>query len=342
MIIEKILPINYYNELSGLMTDSSIAQNLLKKNFPKTYQFLEPSGGMIYLNNAINKWLLTIFISRVSDIYSNLIWDLFLLEGNIVLFKALYAFIFMLEPYILKCKTFDEINKNLNHCPKHFEKRAKLAFYLIGKKFSFNIEMIKQYRKKILPGIIKEITGLGDFLNEEMKKKKKKNLICSLKSPICIDDKKNLNETYDNIILKQLDKPKVIEDYIDNDEYYNKNKIIKDKKENTFEDLLIERKKHFCNLEEKFKLENKNEDIKDIEINNINNINKINNDIFEKDNNNNIDNENSSEDISMNELNNINNKNINEIVNNAAKDNEKNMNFQKEKIDDSLMSFDSQ
>ena len=169
MIVEKIFPVNYYNELSGLMTDSSIAQILLKKNFPLIFDLLEPLGGTIYLNNMINKWFLTVFIYRISGIFSNFIWDLFLLEGNIVVFKASYAMIKMLEPYILKCKNVDELNLYFNNGPLKKTNREKLAFYLIGKKYNFNMDMIKLYRKKMNGDTIKEIHSIGDFHRSEKK-----------------------------------------------------------------------------------------------------------------------------------------------------------------------------
>ena len=40
MILEKIFPINYYNELSGLVTDSTIVQRLLRDNFPEMFIFI--------------------------------------------------------------------------------------------------------------------------------------------------------------------------------------------------------------------------------------------------------------------------------------------------------------
>lgn len=355
MIVEKIFPCNYYNELSGLMTDSSIVQILLKKNFPKIFKLLEPSGGTIYLNNIINKWLLTIFIHKVSDTYANFIWDMFLLEGNIVLFKASYAFMILLEPHILNCKTFDDLNKKLNHYPLTFERRDKLAYYLISKKFNFNMELIKKYRKKINKGVIKEIKGIGAFLKEEIVKKNKKNYICNLKSPLCFKDKKNLDQNYDNIILKPLTKPEIIEDYFynDDDDYNKKDNKYNEKEEDKFEDLLIERRKHFCYLVEKDnsdklinseindKDNNKNHIINNININNkdniINNNNIIkNNDNTMKDNDINIENENSLEDIDG-----LNDKNIGKIIKDVVKDNEEKINFEKEKGDDSIVSVDS-
>ena len=66
-MIEKLLPINYYNELSGLMTDSSIVILLIKDNFKEIFKKLEKTGASLYVNNVINKWLLNTFIQGISE-----------------------------------------------------------------------------------------------------------------------------------------------------------------------------------------------------------------------------------------------------------------------------------
>ena len=226
------------------MTDNSIVQLLLKENFRDIYDALEQSGGDLYLNNAINKWLLSIFIQGISDMYSYFIWDMFLLEGNIILFKAVYAMIIILENQIIQCKTFDELNQILNEAPLEFDKRGKLAYYLISKKFNFNMNMIKKYRKAISPQIIKEIVDLGFFTHysekEEEKdnndqnegKKDKEKDLCDLDWPICIKDKKFLERDYSYIVLKELNEPTVIDNYIDNfEDYKEKNNLNKIKDE---------------------------------------------------------------------------------------------------------------
>ena len=319
MILEKIFPINYYNELSGLVTDSTIVQRLLKDNFPEMFALLENLGGTMYLTNAINKWFLTIFINRISEVYSNLIWDLFLLEGNLIIFKASYALIRMMQKYIMECKNFDDLNNVFQNCPPSLKIRGKLAYYLISKKFNFNIDKIKEYRKKLNNKIIKEIVSLDDSLKDEIEKVKKKNnkdSKCDLDWPICIYDYKNLQSNYDHIILKQLFEPEVIDDYFGEDKNYEKDK--KDNEEK-YEDLLIERKKHFCDskirsIRDKLIIEKK-------EI------------IDNKDNiiikNNNIDN---------NIDNNLENKEMNKIIINVANESQKIINFVKEKAEDSFMS----
>jgi hypothetical protein len=241
------------------MTDNSIVQRLLKENFRDIFEALEESGGLLYLNNAINKWLLSIFIQGISDLYIFFIWDMFLLEGNIIIFKTIYAMIIILESHIIKCKTFDQLNNVFNQVPLTLENRGKLAYYLISKKFNFNMEMIKRYRKTLSHQVIKEIVHLGDFrkeskVEEEIEENENKKIICDLDWPICLKEKKNLEKDYDHIILKELGSPNVINNYIDNYEDYQKRENKKDSynkneeyyKEIKYVNLLIERKKHFC------------------------------------------------------------------------------------------------
>ncbi len=317
MILEKIFPIHYYNELSGLVTDSSIVQQLLRDNFPEMFTLLEKLGGTMYLTNAINKWFLTIFINRISEVYSNLIWDLFLLEGNLVMFKATYALIRMMYKFIMECKNFDDLNSVFQNVPPTLKIRGKLAYYLLSKKFNFNIDIIKECRKNMNIKVIKEISNLDNSLKNEIEKAKKKNnkdLKCDLDWPICIYNSKNLEKNYDHIILKQLFEPEVIDDYFSENKNYEQEKKNNEEK---YEDLLIERKKHFCG--------SKIRSIRDKLIIDNNEIN--NNNILIK--NDNIDN---------NIDNNLENKEMNKIIINLTNESQKVIKFEKEKAEDSFMS----
>ena len=317
MILEKIFPIHYYNELSGLVTDSSIVQQLLRDNFPEMFTLLEKLGGTMYLTNAINKWFLTIFINRISEVYSNLIWDLFLLEGNLVMFKATYALIRMMYKFIMECKNFDDLNSVFQNVPPTLKIRGKLAYYLLSKKFNFNIDIIKECRKNMNIKVIKEISNLDNSLKNEIEKAKKKNnkdLKCDLDWPICIYNSKDLEKNYDHIILKQLSEPEVIDDYFSENKNYEQEKKNNEEK---YEDLLIERKKHFCG--------SKIRSIRDKLIIDNNEIN--NNNILIK--NDNIDN---------NIDNNLENKEMNKIIINLTNESQKVIKFEKEKAEDSFMS----
>ncbi len=245
------------------MTDTSIVQVLLRKNFKSIYESLEKNGASLYLNNAVNKWLLSIYTQGISEVYFYFIWDMFLLEGNIIIFKTIYAMIILLENDIAKSKSYEQLNNVFNEVPLGFNERGKLAYYLISKKFNFNLDMIKKYRRILSNQIIKGIIDLGFFQDnleeEDSKINKKKNIICDLDWPLCSKDKKDLEKGYDHIVLRQLDEPCVIDNYFDNPEEYKKD--VKEEKEDNKEDndlnhfkakryreLLIERKKHFCGI----------------------------------------------------------------------------------------------
>ena len=315
------------------MTDNSIVQILLKDNFRDIFEALEESGGLLYLNNAINKWLLSLFIQGISDLYIYFIWDMFLLEGNIIIFKTMYAMIIILESHIIKCKTFDQLNNVFNEVPLTLDNRGKLAYYLISKKFNFNMEMIKKYRKTLNNQVIKEIVNLGIFRKnseieeEENEENENKKIICDLDWPMCLKEKKNLEKDYDHIILKELGSPNVLNNYIDNyEEYQNvikKNELMKSNeyyKEIKYGNLLIERKKHFCNstlmsIREILPLSFINiERAKSTKIK----VRKISNDFYKKD-------------IEYDENNVERNMTINKIVFDIANDNQNKITFVKEK-----------
>ena len=320
------------------MTDNSIVQRLLKENFRDIFEALEESGGLLYLNNAINKWLLSIFIQGISDLYIFFIWDMFLLEGNIIIFKTIYAMIIILESHIIKCKTFDQLNNVFNQVPLTLNNRGKLAYYLISKKFNFNMEMIKRYRKTLSHQVIKEIVRLGDFrkeskVEEEIEENENNKIICDLDWPICLKEKKNLEKDYDHIILKELGSPNVINNYIDNYEDYQKRENKKDSskkneeyyKEIKYVNLLIERKKHFCDsslmsIRELLPLSSFN--IERAKTTNIK-TRKISKDFYKKD-------------VDYDENNIERNMTINKIVFGITKDNQNKINFVKENIEKGL------
>ena len=128
------------------------------------------------------------------------------------------------------------------------------------------MDLIRKYRKTLSPQIIKEIEGLGTFSkatdqNEENEECESKKIVCDLDWPICLNDKKDLSKEYDHIVLKQLNEPVVIDNYFNfeeenkiknnNEKKYDMNdekdeEKIKYFKEKSYEDLLIERRKHYC------------------------------------------------------------------------------------------------
>jgi len=105
-LIEEILPLNYYSELAGVITDCTLLNILIEKYLPDLQEYLTLIGFDISLNNFIHKWLVSIFIQNFNDSFSIKIWDFLFLEGSIVLFKAGIAVLKSLKSEIMLNRNF--------------------------------------------------------------------------------------------------------------------------------------------------------------------------------------------------------------------------------------------
>lgn len=66
-IIEDILPLNYFNDLIGVMVDCTVIENMFEKNEPKFHNHIMNIGISGNLNNIINKWLISLFITSLDE-----------------------------------------------------------------------------------------------------------------------------------------------------------------------------------------------------------------------------------------------------------------------------------
>lgn len=105
-VIEEILPINYYSELAGMITDCAILVNFLEKYLPDLYKFLMENNFELSLDNFIHKWFVSFFVQNFQKEICVVIWDFFFLEGNIVLFKAALAVLKILKKDIMEDTSF--------------------------------------------------------------------------------------------------------------------------------------------------------------------------------------------------------------------------------------------
>ena len=225
------------------MTDFTLIKDLIINNNEKLYLHLKKLKCDFYLNNFIHKLLIGLFLDGISDIYQLIIWDSFILEGDIILFKAVYGIIKIISKDILETNEIEEIYNIFQKKIYQYDNTVKLIYFLIFKKYDFDHEEINNYRKIILPQIIKEIKNNNciNELNEE------EDLECDLDWPFCLKDYNYRSEIIEFICLRQLEKPIIIEDYYNNCFPYEKNKEKKEKDEiDYYSETCIQRRKHIC------------------------------------------------------------------------------------------------
>ena len=66
-IIEEILPLNYFNDMIGVMVDCSVVENLFEIEESAFHDFIMKLGFSHNLNNIINKWLISLFINSLDE-----------------------------------------------------------------------------------------------------------------------------------------------------------------------------------------------------------------------------------------------------------------------------------
>jgi hypothetical protein len=101
------MPPDYYSmNLLGAHVDQHVFRDLLAEKLPKVHEILEKYGVEV----SLFSWFLTCFVDNIPvEVYLR-IWDVFLYEGNKVLFRFALAFFKLHEEEILN--TTDSVQVN--------------------------------------------------------------------------------------------------------------------------------------------------------------------------------------------------------------------------------------
>ena len=207
------------------------------------FQHLQHFDAELYLNNVIYKWLLSIFIQSTSTNNWLLIWDVLLLEGPIVLFKAAFGVFQIISKDIMTLRSLEDAQMFFEKRIEEFECNDKMVFYLIIKKFDFDMETITRERDALFPQIVQGIRENGNFDNG---KSKLCNNECDVDWPWCVQDVSYTHWIGDVVVYKGMNEVNVNEGYLEGmNDNITKKKEYK-MKEEMYEDMLIERKEHVC------------------------------------------------------------------------------------------------
>ena len=259
------MPINYYYEMTGIITDTKIITKMLRKYFPELERLIDEE--YMTIKNFINKWIITIFTNDFQKGLGYIIWDFLLLQGNIVLFKGIFTIFSILKKNLLaqskKEDTLYPIFVNtLNIDPKN----KKILFGLAMKNYDGLDEKRINLKRNILnPKVFDNIIKLNkNSYNRKMKMKNFINDKCDQNWPICLGNDKirtNPINKLNYIVFKIPNNPVYYNNYFfdeinhDNHEKNNDNiNNILDNKEyknkvdtcNDLYNIITEREHHRC------------------------------------------------------------------------------------------------
>ena len=210
------------------------------------------------INNYIHKWLIGLFTQNLSEEITNLIWDLFFLEGNAVLIQTSIILFYILKDQLLHNKTsledpFQVLNdqRNIQDLMKFFLHHFKKESFLYEPHELKAIQSkVKEYYLNTYKRNEPDVTHIQvTFPHNELHKE------CDVKFPYCLE-MKEINVRKEGIeylvFATRACAVNVIDDY-----YYNEENM-KGRRDGFYDmeeeedcfDILVERRKHLCDIKE--------------------------------------------------------------------------------------------
>ena len=256
-IMEQLLSLLNYQELSGIVVDTTLIETLISYYLPELNSFFKKKEFTLTLSNFIHKWIVCLFSQTLRPEMVYTLYDFFFIDGFITMIKTSIFILTCIQKELLTKKVFGEIYSIFVEIENKITNPKNLIFFICQKKFRLDKDDIITYRKMLEGPIINKINtselqyNVRRTAEEKKKLLKKKNIYCNPNWPFCLYQA-SIFEVRDVLILKESKPPYIIEDY-----YYEKNQEYPDENIDYIDgdlpldktrniEILIERRKHVC------------------------------------------------------------------------------------------------
>ena len=157
-IVENLLPIDYYSDMLGILTDQRIFNTLLTKKYPKLVAHMQVHAYSLDL--IAFQWFVTLFFNRVSMETERFILSAFLLKGQKVIIRIALIIVDYFKEKIMKADDFLEIYKIFDGEPFTEITPAILSKMLKTKKLKITRRQLDDWRSKMRPEVIAELQDI--------------------------------------------------------------------------------------------------------------------------------------------------------------------------------------
>ena len=140
-LFESVLPLDYYCLMTEILVDQKVFIQLFKKKKSKLYQHLKNNDvdiGLVWF-----PWFVCLLTENLNPLICETVYDFLFLEGNVAIFRAMFAIFNILEPYILKNEEFSEIYKIFEVEIKELITEPEIFIKQMSKFSSLKIKFIK-------------------------------------------------------------------------------------------------------------------------------------------------------------------------------------------------------
>lgn len=130
-IVDKIMPIGYYNDLWLAQVDSNVVMEFVAIKMSSLNEHFKKEG----IELSLFAWFLTIFVDGTPPALFLRLWDCFLYEGDKIMFRVALALLKMYETELLKMSSSVAVNNFLRsvvNAPMNIDRFFEIAFELIN------------------------------------------------------------------------------------------------------------------------------------------------------------------------------------------------------------------
>ena len=256
-IMENILSLLSYQELTGIIVETTLIETLIAYYLPELNKYLSEREFALTTSNFIHKWIVCLFAQTLKPEMIYTLYDFFFIDGFYTIIKASIFILASIQKEILAQETFAEIYSIFTDVENKVTNPKNMIFFICQKKFNMTKDDLIEFTKRLEVPIVNKMkdgelkSGVRRTAEEINALLKRKNIYCDPNWPFCLYEPSTFN-IKEFFIVKENKTPLIIDDY-----YYIKNRGYQDDindiidgvidtDKTTNKEILIERHKHIC------------------------------------------------------------------------------------------------
>ena len=251
-VLEEILPINYYSDIIGLIADSIVIYSSVQSIFPELSEHFKDNEFGTLVNNFLNRWLIGLFTQNLNEEVLNLVWDMFLLDGNVILVQVSLILFAILENQLLSNKnTLKGVQSILSDQFRTVTSKNLLKSYFKNQIFLLDPNQLTIMQSKFAKDYVEKHKKNDPSIIKIPIYYTKKYDKCDKKYPYCINQE-NIEvkkEGVDFLVFSTQKSTVVKPEYFFNEVKNRRIDMVQEDKD-CF-DILVERRPHTCENSER-------------------------------------------------------------------------------------------
>ena len=148
-IMENILSLLNYQELTGIIVETTLIETLIAYYLPELNKFLIQKEFALTTSNFIHKWIVCLFAQTLKPEMVYTLYDFFFIDGSFTIIKASIFILTSIQKEILSQETFGEIYSIFTDIENKVTNPKNMIFFICQKKFNMTKNDLIDFSKRL-------------------------------------------------------------------------------------------------------------------------------------------------------------------------------------------------